>query len=89
VNGQSVAISNRSVNVHAAELFFEIGLPIMAASDNPFERVPLKKLTGTINVTPEARDAKILSVNLPRRSTSRGRRLRFSSPIGRSAAKRR
>jgi hypothetical protein len=65
-NGQAVAISNRSVNVHAAELFFEIGLPIMAAADNPFERVPLKKLTGTINVTPEARDAKILSVNLPK-----------------------
>jgi hypothetical protein len=65
-NGQSVKINNRAVNVHAAELFFEIGTPIVAASDNPFGRVPLKRLSGTIKVTPEARDAKILSVNLPK-----------------------
>jgi hypothetical protein len=65
-NGQSVNVNNRAVNVHAAELFFEIGTPIVAASDNPFERVPLKKLSGTVKVTPEARDAKILSVNLPK-----------------------
>jgi hypothetical protein len=65
-NDRGVRISNRAVNVHAAELFFEIGLPILAASDNPFERVQLKKLSGTITVTPEAREAKILSVNLPK-----------------------
>jgi len=65
-NGQTVNINNRAVNVHASELFFEIGTPIIAASDNPFGRVTLKRLTGKINVTPEARQAKILSVNLPK-----------------------
>lgn len=65
-NGQTVKVNNRSVNTGAAELFFELGTPIMAAAENPFERVPLRKLTGTMNVTPEARDAKILSVNLPK-----------------------
>jgi hypothetical protein len=65
-NGQTVNVNNRAVNVHANELFFEIGTPIIAASDNPFGRVTLKRLTGKINVTPEARDAKILSVNLPK-----------------------
>jgi hypothetical protein len=65
-NGQSVTLYNRAVNVHAAELFAEIGIPIVAASENPFERVQLKRLSGTIKVTPESRDAKILSVNLPK-----------------------
>ena len=65
-NGQTVRVNNRAVNVHAAELFFEIGTPIIAASENPFGRVPLKRLSGTIKVTPEARDAKVLSVNLPK-----------------------
>ena len=41
-------------------------MPMMAASDNPFERVMLKKVTGTIRVTPEARDAQILEVNVPK-----------------------
>jgi hypothetical protein len=65
-NGQVVKVNNRSVNTGAPELFFEIGTPIAAAAENPFERVPLTKLTGTMNVTPEARDAKILSINLPK-----------------------
>jgi hypothetical protein len=65
-NGQVVKVSNRSVNTHAPELFFEIGTPIMAAAENPFERITLKKLSGTVKVTPEARDAKILAVNLPK-----------------------
>jgi hypothetical protein len=65
-NGQTVRINNRAVNIHAAELFFEIGTPIVAASENPFARIPLKRLSGKILVTPEARDARILSVNLPK-----------------------
>jgi hypothetical protein len=65
-NGQTVRINNRAVNVRASELFFEIGTPIVAAAENPFARVSLKKLSGKILVTPEARDARILSVNLPK-----------------------
>jgi hypothetical protein len=65
-NGQTVRINNRAENIHAAELFFEIGTPIVAASENPFARIPLKRLSGKILVTPEARDARILSVNLPK-----------------------
>jgi len=41
-------------------------MPMMAASENPFERVMLKKVSGTIRVTPEARDAQILEVNVPK-----------------------
>ena len=45
-NGQSVEIANTAVNATAQELFSEIGLPATAASENPFERVPIRKITG-------------------------------------------
>jgi hypothetical protein len=65
-NGQTVEIANTAVNANAQELFSEIGLPLMAASENPFERVPIRKITGTIHVSPEARQSQILEVNVPR-----------------------
>jgi len=65
-NGTTVRMSNTSVNANPLTLFAEIAMPMMSASDNPFERVMLKKVTGTIRVTPEARDAQILEVNVPK-----------------------
>ena len=60
-----VDIANTAVNASAQEIFGEIGLPMMAASENPFERVPIRKITGTIHVSPEAHQAQILEVNVP------------------------
>jgi hypothetical protein len=65
-NGTTVRLSNTSVNANPLTLFAEIAMPMMSASDNPFERVMLKKVTGTVRVTPEARDAQILEVNVPK-----------------------
>src|SRR5206468_3658379 len=65
-NGQVVRLNNTSVNVNPLTLFAELALPMMSASENPFERVLLKKVSGTIRVTPEARDAQILEVNVPK-----------------------
>ena len=65
-NGRSVQVANTLVNANPADLFFELGTPVIAAADNPFERVMLKHVTGTVKVTPEAREAQILSVNVPR-----------------------
>ena len=39
---------------------------MIAATENPFERVPLQRITGTVKVSPEARQAQILSVNVPK-----------------------
>jgi hypothetical protein len=47
-------------------IFMELALPMLAASENPFARVPVKDISGTIRVTPQAREAQILSVNVPR-----------------------
>jgi hypothetical protein len=65
-NGQVVDIANTAVNASAQEIISEIALPMMAASENPFERVPIRKITGTIHVSGEARQAQILEVNVPR-----------------------
>lgn len=65
-NGRSVDIANTAVNATAQELFSELGLPLQAASDNPFERVPIRKITGTIQISSDVREADILDVNVPR-----------------------
>ncbi|HEV2293952.1 MAG TPA: hypothetical protein VGR35_08850 [Tepidisphaeraceae bacterium] len=65
-NGKSMQRKNTAVNASAGQLFFEIGAPMMLAANNPFQRVLVKSLTGTITVTPEAREATILSVHVPR-----------------------
>lgn len=65
-NGKSMAMKNRAVNTNVGQLFFELGAPMSLAADNPFERVMVKSVSGTVTVTPEAREATILSVNVPR-----------------------
>lgn len=65
-NGRTIEIANTAVNASAQELFSELGLPLQAASENPFERVPIRKITGTIQISDEAHEAQILDVNVPR-----------------------
>lgn len=65
-NGRTVDIANTAANATAQELFSELGLPLQAASDNPFERVPIRKITGTIQISDEVHEADILDVNVPR-----------------------
>ena len=65
-NGQSVHLANSTVNAQVPELFNEISIPIIAASENPFEKLSLRKFSGTVRVSPEAREAHIESVTLPR-----------------------
>ena len=65
-NGEKVRLSNDLVNASMPELFFEIGMPMMAASQNPFEQVSVKRVSGTVNITPQAHEATILWVNAPR-----------------------
>jgi hypothetical protein len=65
-NGQTVEISDTAVNANPQDLFNEIALPLTAASENPFERVPIRKISGNIHISGEARQAQILDVNVPR-----------------------
>jgi hypothetical protein len=65
-NGRTVQIADRAVNTNASDLFQDIGLTLVAAGENPFERVPLKRMSGTIKISPEARQGQILEVTVPR-----------------------
>jgi hypothetical protein len=65
-NDRTIEIDNTAVNATAQELFSELGLPLQAASDNPFQRVPIRKITGSIQISDEVRQAQILDVNVPR-----------------------
>ncbi len=75
-NGQTIKIANTTVNAPSAELFAEFGAPLMAAAENPFERVLIKKMSGTVRVSPEAREAQILEVNVPRAKYHAGETVR-------------
>ena len=49
-NGKVVRVADRAVNTNAADLFQVVGLAIVSAGENPFERVSLKKMTGSVRV---------------------------------------
>lgn len=74
--GQKIRINDTAVNTSPPEVFFVIGLPLIAASENPFERVPVKSVSGTLTVNTGARSAQLLSVNLPKEKYKPGETLR-------------
>ncbi|MCC6424497.1 MAG: hypothetical protein IT447_13570 [Phycisphaerales bacterium] len=75
-DGQTIEVHNTAVNSSANDVFADIGLPMMAAAENPFQRVMVKKISGTLTVTPEAREAVLLSVNLPKLKYQPGQMLK-------------
>ena len=64
--GRTVRVADAGVDVTASDLFAAVALPIVGASDNPFEQVPVRKITGTVTVAPEERSAQILYASVPR-----------------------
>ena len=56
-NGQTLHIENRAANAAAQDLFGELGTPIVAAADNPFQRVLVKRISGTIRISTTPRGA--------------------------------
>ena len=65
-NGKTIHIVNTAVNIAANDLFNEVGMPLIAAAENPFESVMVKKITGTMIVSPTAREGQILYANVPK-----------------------
>jgi hypothetical protein len=65
-NGKSLKLSDTLANAAGPDIFRFIGLPLLTASDNPFDRVLVKSVSGTVRVSSEPRLAAITEVNLPR-----------------------
>lgn len=65
-DGQKLRIQNRAVNANPADLFNEIGIPITAASENPFQRVLLKRLSGDLKISAAADSADLIDITVPK-----------------------
>lgn len=65
-NGRVVHIHNVDSNVDPMQLVLSLASPIMAAAENPFERVLLKEMSGEVTIKSESRDAQILAAQLPK-----------------------
>ena len=65
-DGRTLHVVNSTVNTTAADIFFELGVPMVAAVENPFEPVLVKGISGTMTVTPTAKAADILYANVPK-----------------------
>ena len=65
-DGQTLHLVNTSVNEGPAAVVSDVTLATTTASDNPFKEMELSKMSGTIHVSSQARQATILSVMIPR-----------------------
>ena len=57
-NGQSVHLVNEMVNTKAQDIMFAFGVPLMMGVENPFQRVMVKSISGTLPITPQAQAGK-------------------------------
>jgi len=62
----TVRVADMDASADVSGIVQGVGLPIMAASSNPFENVPLQSLDGDIVIRSEARQAQITAVTLPK-----------------------
>lgn len=65
-NGRTVRFNNVDAHANPAELLFSLVMPIMAAAENPFQRVLPRRVDGTFRVTAESRLAQVLSAQIPK-----------------------
>jgi hypothetical protein len=81
-NGRRVSVddvlstSNGSTSPVFGTVLSGVMLPIRAALENPFEVVQLTSLRGKVRVLSEARDARIVSANLPKQHYKKGELVR-------------
>jgi hypothetical protein len=65
-NGKTIRIHNTAAQLSANDMMAEVGGPLIAAAENPFKAVMVKKLTGTMTVTPRVTAAKVLYATVPK-----------------------
>jgi len=75
-NGQTLRIENRAANAAAQDLFGELGTPIVAAADNPFQRVLVKRISGTMRISGMPRAAQLMDITVPKEKYRPGETLK-------------
>jgi hypothetical protein len=71
-DGRVIDEQNDDVSAGGLGVLIDLLTPITAASDNPFGRVMIRKISATISVIPQQREAEVLSVNVPRLNVKPG-----------------
>jgi hypothetical protein len=64
VGGKSIHINNRDADGDSTALDLQVALPILAASENPFEKTIVSQVTGDIQVSAAAQSADITAITL-------------------------
>ena len=75
-NGQKLRIQDRAANASPADLFGELGTPIVAAADNPFQRVLLRRVSGNIRVSGTPHAAQLMDITVPKEKYRPGETLK-------------
>lgn len=75
-NGQELRLQNTVPDTFSDAFFFQVGMPMMTAANNPFEKVMVQHVRGEVRVMPQSRAAEILSVILPKSRYRPGEKLR-------------
>lgn len=65
-NGRTIQMSNTLSDAFTGAFFYQVGMPMMEAADNPFEPVMVSSLRGEVRIDSTTRQSDILSVILPR-----------------------
>jgi hypothetical protein len=65
-NGKTVHVRNTTGQLSTQDLLAEVGGPLIAAAENPFKAVMVKRVTGTLTVTPRLSAAKVMHATLPK-----------------------
>ncbi len=64
--GRTLRLNDSSVDVAQGEIFGDVGTPVRLVADNPYGTLALKRITGTMTISPTARSAQLLYATLPR-----------------------
>ncbi len=75
-NGQTLRIQDRAANAAAADLFGEVGTPIVTAADNPFQRVLIRRVSGTIRISGTPHAAQLIDITVPKEKYRPGEMLK-------------
>lgn len=75
-NGQKIKMADVSTNVAESAIMRQLLTVLDFVMENPFQPVTLNKLSGTMRVTPEAREAEIQSASLSKTKYRPGETLR-------------
>ncbi len=65
-NGKTLSIKNIAADVNADGVFDEVAMALALMADNPFDRVMVKSIEGTVKVSNGVKSATILSGSMPK-----------------------